>query len=146
MSKSFAESYLIDMLGSRLMLEPAHDMEISRGIELALQEFRRTPHLPLEKLAEAVERIGTGEATATVNLLGMPLGYLWVRAALLGARQKLAGQPQARVVIIGLWQVLKGAAGRRTDKVEAKFTEWKNFVEEQLLGANIKELSILWIG
>ena len=147
MPKNFAESYLIGLLERNLLLEPIHDMEVSRGIQIALGECERSGNCnPLERLAEAVEKTGTGEAMATVNLLNMPLGSLWVRSGLQKAKEKLEGLPKAQVVIIGLWQVLKGRAGRRTEKTEARFLEWKNFVEEQLMGACVGELTVIWVG
>ena len=143
--KTFAESYLTRLLERRLLLEPQHLYEVSRGLSEAMGEMKDAA-LPLERLAEAVERMGTENGTAVVNLLNMPLGPLWVRAALQGTKEKLADQKKAIVIIIGLWQVLRGKGGRRTEIVEKSFTQWRGFVEERLMDSQAEELTVMWIG
>lgn len=150
MHKNFAESFLIDLLGSQLLLDATLARDARRGIEDAIREFgERTLNrhaLSLERLAEALEKMGAGPGVALVNLLNTPLGPLWVRQALLNAKQKLAGQPHALVVIVGLWQLLKTKTGRRTPATEKKFRAWREFVEAQLAAAGFAELTILWVG
>lgn len=147
MKRNFAESFLIELLGSQLLLDVALARDVRRGIENAITDFEEHTHtLSLERLAEAIERHGTDGSLAFVNLLNTPLGPLWVRETLLQAKRKLAGQTSAQVVIVGLWHLLKTKTGRRTPATEKKFDDWRAFVEGQLLAANIPELSILWVG
>ncbi len=147
MKTNFAESYLIELLGSQLLLDSALAHDARYGIENAIHEFENRTHaLSLERLADALERHGTAPNLALVNLLNTPLGPLWVREALMNAKQKLAGQTHAHVVIVGLWQLLKTKTGRRTPATEKKFNAWRDFVEGQLATAGIPDLTILWVG
>jgi hypothetical protein len=147
-TKPFAESYLANLLERRMLSIDGntHLYEASRGLSVALKEIDQAKAAPLEKLADAVSRVGLGEAVAVVNLLNMPLGSLWVRAALQQAAEKLSGLARAQIVIVGLWRILKGGSGRRTGKTEERFAQWKEFVEAQLLNINAGELNIIWVG
>ena len=155
MHPSFAESYLIELLGNQLLLEPSHLREARQGIERALKEMagetpmQRNPWnkiAPIERLTEAIEIVGTAKDVALVNLLDLPFGTLWVRAVLLEAKKKLHGQSKARVIIVGLWQILRGKANRRTEYTEKRFNLWRDFVETQLASAKVEDLRIVWIG
>lgn len=147
MSYSFAQSYLIDLLENNPGIEEDYRCEAKYGVRLALSEFeRRGGGLPLEVLADALAKNETDEALAVVNLMNRPLGSLWVRAALLEASRKLSGLEGARVVIVGLWGILKGRNRRRTQRVEERFMEWKAFVESQLTGLHVGALTIIWVG
>ncbi|GEM_PF-2225272 len=139
--KSFAQSYLTRLIERRLLLEDAQIYEVNRGLNMALAE---NGSIALERLAGAAERMVIENGTAIVNLLNMPLGPLWVAAALRSAKERTGGEQHPCIVIIGLWAVLKGPAGRRTAAIEKRFGEWRNFVESQL--ASARNLSILWIG
>lgn len=139
--KSFAESYLTRLIERRLLLEDSQIYEVNRGLTMALNEG---DSIPLERLAGAVERMTSDSGTAIVNLLNMPLGPLWVSAALRSARERIGGQRQPCIVIIGLWAILKGPMGRRTEATEKRFCEWRDFVENQL--ANVGNAIVLWIG
>ena len=155
MHPSFAESYLIELLGNQLLLEPSHLREARRGIERALKEMAGETAMqrnhwnkiaPIERLTEAIEIVGTAKDVALVNLLDLPFGTLWVRAVLMEAKKKLQGQSKARVIIVGLWQILRGKANRRTEYTEKRFNLWRDFVEAQLASANVEDLRIVWIG
>lgn len=139
--KSFAESYLTRLLERRLLLEDSQIYEVDRGLSFALKENNT---LPLESLAGAAERLVVENGVAIINLLNMPLGPLWISAALRSAREKIKEQNKSSVVIVGLWAVIKGPTGRRTEATERKFAEWRCFVEVQL--ASMGDATILWIG
>ena len=140
--KSFAESYLTGMLERRLLLEESQLYEVDRGLGQALKDRQDAP---LKSLASAVERIVVvEEQTAIVNLLEMPLGPLWVGAALRQAREKLSAQKKSSIIIVGLWQVLRGVSGRRSEATERRFSQWRDFVEGRL--AALGDVTILWIG
>ena len=147
MPHKFAESFLIELLGHQLLLDSSLARDARRGIQHALADFDRL-HAPvhLHQLAQALQRHTTVPGLAFVDLLGVPLTPLWVRAALQSAREKIAPHPQAYVIIVGLWEILKIPCGRRTPAVERRFNAWRTFVEAQLAASGHPHLTVLWLG
>jgi len=147
--QNFAQSFLIDMLGSKFLLEPDQAHELTRGIEMALAEDfsseGQTNTLPIENLLDALERLGLPDEVGVVNLLKMPLSPLWVRAELKKQRRKLVGLNEATILVVGLWANVKGKS-RRTAKVESTFCHWRDFVEAQLLNTPCGKLDVVYLG
>lgn len=138
----FAQSFLIDLLGSKFLLEPGQAEDLSRGIELALGD--NSSELSTEKLLDALERLGMPEDIGVLNLLKTPLSQLWVRATLKKFRRQLTGLDDVTIIVVGLWANIKRT--RRTAKVEARFVYWRDFIEQQLASTPCGKLNIIYIG
>ena len=145
MKPNFTEYYLIELLGSRLEREPELKAEARQGIERALGDERK--EIPaVERLINALERFEVCDNTVVINLINIPFGTLWIKSLLEDAKQKLRGRKSGRIVIVGLWQVLRGKSNRRTSWTERRFNLWRSFVETNLAANNMEELRIVWLG
>ena len=148
---NFAQSLLIEMLGTKLLLHPEHAREVKNGIEFALAEGfsseGKSEELPLKNLVEALEKVGLPEEVGVVNVLKLPLTPLWLRGVLLDERRRLSGRKEATVLIVGLWEALGCArVESRNNKAEAHFAYWRNFIEEHLCALGKGKLTILFVG
>jgi len=139
----FAQSFLIDLLGSKFLLEPGKAEELSKGIELALGDNATSTTLSTEKLLEALERLGMPDEIGVLNLLKTPLTPLWVRATLKKFRRQLTGLDDVTIIVVGLWANIKRS--RRTAKVEERFSYWRDFIEQQLASTPCGKLNIIYI-